>query len=354
MNRPAIEAARLAVAACGRVWRRMRPWRLAAAELVLALALAGGISHATAQRLSRAADYPARRGGTFHQPPRGGTFHQPPRGGTLHQPPRRPAGAPPVRAVAPQVPAHLAAARQLPPPGPPPPGFVVPGPPPPRPARPPRAVFLDPYRVQRHDMVNLQLRRRGISQVEVLAAMDQVPRHLFLPERMRGEAYADRALQVGPSRTIYQPYVVALMTSLLDLKHGDTVLEVGTGTGYHAAVLSRLARQVYSIEIDPVAASQAGKALSVMGYHNVEVWAGDGYRGLPERAPFNAILLSAAAPRIPAPLIDQLRVGGKMVAPVGGGVQDLLVITKTPQGLEKRTVAPIRVSPMTGQVQDDH
>ncbi len=212
----------------------------------------------------------------------------------------------------------------------------------------------DYYRVLRRDMVNLQLRQRGISQPEVLAAMDQVPRHMFLPERMRPEAYADRALQVGPNRTIYQPYVVALMTSLLDLKHGDTVLEVGTGTGYHAAVLSRIARRVYSIEIDPVAASQAEKALSVMGYHNVEVWAGDGYRGLPERAPFNAILLSAAAPRIPAPLIDQLRVGGKMVVPVGGGVQDLLVITKTPQGIEKRTVAPVRVSPMTGQVQDGH
>ncbi len=256
----------------------------------------------------------------------------------------------------------VAAARQGPPP---PPGVGVPGwpPRPPRilvPPRPPGAAVKpwlsgrDYYRVLRRDMVNLQLRQRGISQPEVLAAMDQVPRHLFLPERMRPEAYADRALQVGPNRTIYQPYVVALMTSLLDLKRGDTVLEVGTGTGYHAAVLSRIARQVYSIEIDPVAASQAEKALSVMGYHNVEVWAGDGYRGLPERAPFNAILLSAAAPRIPEPLIDQLRVGGKMVVPVGGGVQDLLVITKTPQGIEKRTVAPVRVSPMTGQVQDGH
>jgi protein-L-isoaspartate(D-aspartate) O-methyltransferase len=247
----------------------------------------------------------------------------------------------------------LAAARQLPPP-PPPPGFLVPSP---RPL-PPGALrqlppsLRDPYRIQRHEMVTLQLRQRGISQPEVLAAMEQVPRHLFLPERMRPEAYADRALQVGPSRTIYQPYVVALMTSLLDLKRGDTVLEVGTGTGYHAAVLSRIARQVYSIEIDPAAASQAERALSAMGYRNVEVWAGDGYRGLPEKAPFDAILLSAAPPRVPEPLIDQLRVGGRMVAPIGGGVQDLLVITKTRQGIEKRTVAPVRVSPMTGQVQD--
>jgi protein-L-isoaspartate(D-aspartate) O-methyltransferase len=301
--------------------------------LALALALAAGVSRAAAQR-------PYHGTGTVHM----GAAHRqapsPPHGRQAH---------------------GFAASRQVPPP---PPGFVVPGGPlPPRPLGPPLppgAVRMpgiggrDYYRILRRDMVNLQLRQRGISQPEVLAAMDQVPRHMFLPERMRPEAYADRALQVGPNRTIYQPYVVALMTSLLDLKHGDTVLEVGTGTGYHAAVLSRIARQVYSIEIDPVAASQAGKALSVMGYHNVEVWAGDGYRGLPERAPFNAILLSAAAPRIPAPLIDQLRVGGKMVVPVGSGVQDLLVITKTPQGIEKRTVAPVRLSPMTGQVQDGH
>ena len=302
---------------------------------VLALALAGGATLAAAQRPYHYHGIGAVRVGAIHR--------------------QAPSPLPGRQARG------FAAARQVPPP----PGFVVPGgpPPPPRilvPPLPPGAVGMprmggrDYYRVLRRDMVNLQLRQRGISQPEVLAAMDQVPRHLFLPERMRPEAYADRALQVGPNRTIYQPYVVALMTSLLDLKHGDTVLEVGTGTGYHAAVLSRIARLVYSIEIDPVAASQAEKALSVMGYHNVEVWAGDGYRGLPERAPFNAILLSAAAPRIPEPLIDQLRVGGKMVVPVGGGVQDLLVITKTPQGIEKRTVAPVRVSPMTGQVQDGH
>jgi len=315
--------------------------KTAAATLALVLAVAGAASLAAAQRAYRNHGPGAVRMGAIHR--------------------QAPSPLPGVRARG------FAAARQVPPP----PGFVVPGgpPPPPRILVPPllpgapgmpgmpgmrKMGGRDYYRVLRRDMVNLQLRQRGISQPEVLAAMDQVPRHMFLPERMRPEAYADRALQVGPNRTIYQPYVVALMTSLLELKHGDTVLEVGTGTGYHAAVLSRIARQVYSIEIDPVAASQAEKALSVMGYHNVEVWAGDGYRGLPERAPFNAILLSAAVPHIPAPLIDQLRVGGKMVVPVGGGVQDLLVITKTPQGIEKRTVAPVRVSPMTGQVQDGH
>jgi protein-L-isoaspartate(D-aspartate) O-methyltransferase len=324
---------------CANAPRRTRlARRLAAAGLALGLALGGGALRPTSAGAASVAG--PRRPYRLIRQMSGVPLHR-------QRQPRRVSPGPGVAAI-----------RQVPPP---PPGFVVPGPPP-GPVGPPRILrppgpgmgVLDPYRVQRHGMVDLQLRQRGISQPEVLAAMDQVPRHLFLPERMRAEAYADRALQVGPSRTIYQPYVVALMTSLLDLKHGDSVLEVGTGTGYHAAVLSRIARRVYSIEIDPVAASQAQKALAVMGYHNVEVWAGDGYRGLPERAPFNAILLSAAAPRIPAPLIDQLRMGGKMVAPVGGGVQDLQVLTKTPQGIEKRTVAPVRVSPMTGQVQDGH
>jgi protein-L-isoaspartate(D-aspartate) O-methyltransferase len=130
------------------------------------------------------------------------------------------------------------------------------------------------------------------------------------------------------------------------------VLEVGTGSGYHAAVLSRIAREVYSIEIVPTVASQATKRLSVLGYHNVEVRVGDGYRGWPEKGPFDAILLSAAPTQIPKPLLDQLREGGKMVAPVGGFFQDLLVITKTSDGLEKRTVIPVRLSPMKGRAQD--
>jgi protein-L-isoaspartate(D-aspartate) O-methyltransferase len=312
--------------------------RLAAAALAacLSLALIAAMAAMAAAGERHAGQAGVERQGAPYRVRQGAPAHR------QLPPPRRPGSGMPYAAV-----------RQIPPP--PPRGFLVP--PPPLPPGGPRPLPLgvrDGYRIQRHEMVTLQLRQRGISQPEVLAAMEQVPRHLFLPERMRPEAYADRALQVGPSRTIYQPYVVALMTSLLDLKRGDTVLEVGTGTGYHAAVLSRIARQVYSIEIDPTAASQAERALSAMGYHNVEVWAGDGYRGLPEKAPFNAILLSAAPPRIPEPLIEQLRVGGRMVAPVGGGVQDLLVITRTPRGIEKRTVAPVRVSPMTGQVQDGH
>lgn len=209
------------------------------------------------------------------------------------------------------------------------------------------------YGLQRRAMVDEQIRQRGIREREVLKAMEQVPRHLFVPESVRPKAYEDAALPIGPGRAIYQPYVVALMTSLLDLKRGAKVLEVGTGTGYHAAVLSRVAREVYSIEIQEMVALQAAKRLEVMGYSNVEVKAGDGYQGWPDKAPFDAILLSAAPPReVPKPLLKQLRVGGKIVAPVGGFVQDLQVITKTANGLEKRTIIPVRLQPMSGEVQD--
>jgi protein-L-isoaspartate(D-aspartate) O-methyltransferase len=146
--------------------------------------------------------------------------------------------------------------------------------------------------------------------------------------------------------------VVALMTSLLKLKHGDKVLEIGTGSGYQAAVLSRIAREVDSMEIVTPIANQASKLLSALGYHNVEVLAGDGYQGWPDKAPFDAILFSAAPPTIPKPLLQQLRVGGRMVVPVGNlFFQDLLVITKTADGIEKRTVIPVRLSPMKGKVQ---
>ena len=213
------------------------------------------------------------------------------------------------------------------------------------------AVAQD-YGLQRRAMVDEQIRQRGIREREVLKAMEQVPRHLFVPESVRPKAYEDAALAISPGRAIYQPYVVALMTSLLDLDRGDKVLEVGTGTGYHAAILSRIAREVYSIEIDSSAAAQASKRLSGLGYPNVFVRHGDGYQGWAEKAPFDAILLSVAPPRVPKPLIDQLRVGGKMVVPVGGFFQDLLVITKTADGLEKRTVIPVRVAPMAGKVRD--
>jgi protein-L-isoaspartate(D-aspartate) O-methyltransferase len=209
----------------------------------------------------------------------------------------------------------------------------------------------DLWAAQRRAMVE-RLRQRGITQPEVLASMEKVPRHLFVPESLRSQAYADEVLPLGSGRTIYEPHVVALMTSLLDLQKGDKVLEVGTGSGYHAAVLARLAREVYSVEIVPPVASQARQRLQALGYNNIEIRVGDGYQGWAEKAPFDAILLAVAPPHIPKPLIDQLRVGGRMVVPVGGLLQDLLVITKTADGLEKRTVIPVKLSPMTGKVRD--
>lgn len=209
----------------------------------------------------------------------------------------------------------------------------------------------DLWAAQRRAMVE-RLRQRGITQPEVLASMEKVPRHLFVPESLRSQAYADEVLSLGSGRTIYEPHVVALMTSLLDLQKGDKVLEVGTGSGYHAAVLARLAREVYSVEIVPPVASQARQRLQALGYHNIEIRVGDGYQGWAEKAPFDAILLAVAPPHIPKPLIDQLRVGGRMVVPVGGLLQDLLVITKTEDGLEKRTVIPVKLAPMTGKVRD--
>ncbi len=201
-------------------------------------------------------------------------------------------------------------------------------------------------------MVERQLRRRGIDDERVLRAMAEVPRERFVPEDQRRRAYRDGALRIGEGQTISQPWIVACMSSLLELSGGERVLEVGTGSGYHAAVLSRIAREVYSVEIVEPVARQAAKRLEVLGYHNVEVRSGDGYQGWPDKAPFDAILLSAAPKEIPKPLLNQLRVGGKMVVPVGGFFQDLLVITKTADGLERRTVIPVRLSPMKGKAQN--
>ena len=204
----------------------------------------------------------------------------------------------------------------------------------------------------RRGMVDRQIRDRGITDAGVLAAMEQVPRHLFVPEAYRAEAYDDKPLPLGWGQTIYQPYIVALMTSLLKLDPDDTVLEIGTGSGYHTAVLSRVARRVYSMEIVQPIALEARGRLARLGYGNVEIRVGDGYQGWPEKAPFDAIILTAAPPYLPQPLIDQLKVGGRMVAPVGEYFQDLLVITKTADGIEKRTVIPVRLVPMTGEVRD--
>ena len=202
-------------------------------------------------------------------------------------------------------------------------------------------------------MVAEQVAARGLGDPRVLAAMAEVPRHLFVPDADLATAYADRPLAIGYGQTVSQPYIVALMTSLADLGPGDRVLEIGTGSGYHTAVLSRVAGRVYSIEIIEPRAREAARRLARLGASNVELRVGDGYQGWAEEGPFDAIVLTAAPPRIPQPLIDQLKVGGRLVVPVGGTIQDLQVLTRTAEGLEKRTVIPVRLQPMTGQVRED-
>lgn len=224
----------------------------------------------------------------------------------------------------------------------------------------PAADPRDAYADQRRQMIK-DIEGRGITSPRLLAAMGQVPRHLFVPAVHRAEAYSDKPLPLDNRRSIHQPYVVALMTSLLELKPGSRVLEIGTGSGYHTAVLARLAREVYTIEIDATVARAAAKRLEGLGYHNVFFHIGDGYAGWPLRSMtpagprldrFDAIVLTAAPPKLPEPLLDQLKVGGRMVVPIGSSFQDLMVITKRPDGtLEKKTIAPVRVSRMEGQAQ---
>ena len=202
-------------------------------------------------------------------------------------------------------------------------------------------------------MVDEQIRSRGIEEPRLLNALETVPRHEFVPEALREEAYRDEPLQIGSGQTVSQPYLVALMADLLDLDGDEKLLEIGTGSGYTTAVLARLARQVYSIEIIDELADRAGAVLEEMGHDNVEVRVGDGYRGWPEEAPFDRILVSAAPSEVPPPLIEQLGQNGVLVAPVGRTLQDLVVIRKTADGLVRRQVDVVRLVPMVGRAQRD-
>ena len=185
----------------------------------------------------------------------------------------------------------------------------------------------------------------------VLDALRTVPRHLFVPPSLRGRAYDNRPLQIGHDQTISQPFIVALMTHVLEPKKDDVVLEVGTGSGYQAALLATLVRHVYSIEIVAPLARQASERLKNLGYGNVTVQHGDGYAGWPKHAPFDAIIVTAGAPRIPPPLVDQLKVGGRMVIPIGSvsASQELLLVEKRPGGkIRTRSLGPVLFVPLTG------
>lgn len=211
----------------------------------------------------------------------------------------------------------------------------------------------DPNARAREKMVAETIEARGVRDAKVLAAMRKVPRHLFLPRAADPEtAYGDHPLPIGEGQTVSQPYIVALMTELATLEGGEKVLEVGTGSGYQAAVLAEIAGEVYSIEIIDSLARKATDRLEGMGYKNIHVRAGDGYRGWPDEAPFDAILVTAAPPRIPGPLKEQLKPGGRLVIPVGDAFQELQVVTRSNEGFATRGVAPVVFVPMTGEVQE--
>lgn len=202
---------------------------------------------------------------------------------------------------------------------------------------------------ERNEMVDEQLAGRGLNDERVLEAMRAVPRHLFVPKQQEKWAYEDSPLPIGYGQTISQPYIVAYMTEQLELKSGDRVLEIGTGSGYQAAVLAELVEEVYSIEIVPELAEQAANNLARAGYKKVQTRQGDGYQGWPEAAPFDAIIITAAAESIPAPLVEQLAPGGKLIMPKGpvGGYQELILAEKVGDTVKTRSLLPVRFVPFT-------
>jgi protein-L-isoaspartate(D-aspartate) O-methyltransferase len=209
----------------------------------------------------------------------------------------------------------------------------------------------DPMQKKRNDMVELQIAARGIRDPRVLDAMRTVPRHLFVPPAEEASAYDDRPLPIGSGQTISQPYVVAFMAEQLRLTGKEKVLEIGTGSGYSTAILASLAARVYSIEIRPELSHEAKERLAKLGVKNVELRAADGYRGWPEEAPFDAILVTAAPERIPPPLLEQLAREGRMVIPVGAFYQELKVIKRQGGGYSEKSVLPVRFVPFVGEAE---
>jgi len=207
----------------------------------------------------------------------------------------------------------------------------------------------DVFHAARRRMVSEQIERRGVRDQRVLEAMRRVPRHLFVPLALTERAYEDHPLPIGEGQTISQPYIVAFMTEAARVSPGDRVLEIGTGSGYQAAVLSAIGARVWSIEILPGLAGSARRALKESGFPDVEVRTGDGFRGWPQEAPFDAVLVTAAPVEIPAPLLEQLKTGGRLIIPVGSGSQELIRVTRTENGYERETLLPVRFVPMTGE-----
>jgi protein-L-isoaspartate(D-aspartate) O-methyltransferase len=208
-------------------------------------------------------------------------------------------------------------------------------------------LFAEPFEAQRERMVREDIAERGVKSSDVLRVMRTTPRHEFVPQALRGAAYADQPLPIGHSATISQPYIVAFMTELLEPAKSHRVLEIGTGSGYQAAVLSPLVKEVYTIEVVKELAESAEAVLKRLGYANITVRHGDGYKGWPEKAPFDRIILTAAPPEVPQTLIEQLAPGGKLVAPVGRLYQELVVIEKDKSGkIRRRSSIPVRFVPM--------
>jgi protein-L-isoaspartate(D-aspartate) O-methyltransferase len=216
-------------------------------------------------------------------------------------------------------------------------------------------IGTDPFNVARQQMVLSQLTTpsRGITNARVIMSMCTVPRHEFVPAASRAQAYQDRPLPIGYGQTISQPFIVAFMTQELEPKPTDRVLEIGTGSGYQAAVLATIVAEVYSIEIVEDLAARAAADLKRLGYTNVHVRAGDGYKGWSEAAPFDAVIVTCAPERVPQPLVDQIKDGGRVVIPVGPlANQELVLLRKHKGKLERHAVLPVQFVPMTGKAQE--
>jgi protein-L-isoaspartate(D-aspartate) O-methyltransferase len=211
----------------------------------------------------------------------------------------------------------------------------------------PQELSPDSFWQQRQQMVLAQIKQRGISTPAVLAAMSTVPRHYFVSSELAPFAYSDSALPIDYGQTISQPYIVAYMTEIAEIQPTDKVLEIGTGSGYQAAILGELAQQVYTIEIIPELAQKARHILKKLGYENILVKIGDGYQGWSKYAPYDAILVTAAPEKIPPALVEQLALNGKMIIPVGKYYQEIVIITKTNDGITKQKTIPVRFVPMT-------